>query len=114
MCIDPVNVLAINLEKDKFVRESVYELVSELKSMGVTSLLSVETTEGSMDGNYLGNDDLRTQMLKFLADAIINLYSSGLGGSTDRAIRIEKMRRVNHARGPKPLKITDKGIVVLK
>ena len=55
----------------------------------------------------------RSQFTRFLTDGVIDLYSSGLGGVSDRAVRIIKMRRTNHSRGPIPMHITNEGIVVL-
>ena len=48
-----------------------------------------------------------------IVDGFITLHSMGIGGVSDRAIRIVKMRRTNHSRGPVPMKIVDTGIVVL-
>ena len=39
---------------------------------------------------------------------------SGLGGESDRALRITKMRRTDHYRGPIPMEITNQGIKLTK
>ena len=114
ICIDPINILAFELERDKDIREMIYDLTSALSKENVTVILADETIENNPSGGYIiGDGDTRTTALKFLADGLINLYSSGLGGVSDRAVRIEKMRRTNHARGPQAFKISDKGLSVV-
>ena len=113
VCFDPINILAFELERDKDIREMIYDLTSALAKENVTVLLADEAIENNPSGGYVvGDADTRTTALKFLADGLISLYSSGLGGVSDRAVRIEKMRRTNHARGPQAFRITDKGILV--
>jgi len=50
---------------------------------------------------------------EFLCDSVIVLHSAGLGGDADRAVRIVKMRRTNHTKGPIPMEIGKGGIAVL-
>jgi KaiC/GvpD/RAD55 family RecA-like ATPase len=115
ICIDPLNILSLHIDNEKDIREMIFDLTAALKNLNVTSLLADEVA-GVADGDSggLGDQDSRTTTIRFLADAVINLYSSGLGGASDRALRIEKMRRTNHTRGPVAFKITDKGLVVSK
>jgi len=49
-----------------------------------------------------------------LCDSLIILHYAGIGGESDRAIRIIKMRQTNHVRGPIPMSIGKSGISVLK
>lgn len=114
VCIDPISVLAMSLKSEGDIREVIFDLTSLLKRMNVTVLIADETNEGSAENMSLGDGDERTQSIKFLCDGLVNLYSSGLGGETDRAIRITKMRRTPHVRGPVAFKITSKGLVVSK
>lgn len=114
IAIDPISVLAFSLEKEHQVRETIFDLVSLLKRLGATVILADETSEATSDNMSLGNESQRTQFIKFLSDCLINLYSSGLGGVADRAVRISKMRRTAHTRGPVPFEITNSGIKVLK
>lgn len=114
IAIDPISVLAFSLEKENKVRETIFDLVSLLKRLGATIILADETSEAGSDSMSLGNESQRTQFVKFLSDCLINLYSSGLGGVADRAVRISKMRRTAHVRGPVPFEITNSGIKVLK
>ncbi|MBI2631783.1 hypothetical protein HYW75_02160 [Candidatus Pacearchaeota archaeon] len=102
-------------EKDSRVRMMLVDLTSLLKRFNVTTLLSAESTSGDVEemGVISTNED-GVNHIKFLSDSLVHLHSSGLGGISDRALRIVKMRRTNHARGPLPMQITDKGIVLLK
>lgn len=111
--IDTISVLSINLEKESEMREMIFDLTSLLKRLKITVILAGETLEGSAEGfSLISEADTRTRSLKFFSDCLINLYSSGLGGITDRALRITKMRRTNHARGPIPFLISSEGIKI--
>jgi len=113
VCFDPVSVFAMALEKESAVRQAIYNLCSLLKRLKVTVLLSEEVHgEASMDISA-GEKLSRYGVVEFLVDGVITLHSIGLGGATDRAIRIVKMRRTNHVRGPVPMQITDNGVVIL-
>jgi circadian clock protein KaiC len=113
LCIDPVSVLAMNIDKDSQIRETLFDLTSLLKRLKVTVLLAEETDENDSQSLSLGSGENRTKFIKYLSDGMINFYSMGLGGATDRALRISKMRRTNQVRGPVPFKITSKGIEVV-
>ena len=114
LCIDPITVFSINIEKSSQIRETVFDFTNLLKKLDVTVILAEETTEVSIDSLTVGSSIERTEYVKFLSDGIINFYSMGLGGTTDRALRIPKMRRTNQKRGPIPFEITDSGIIVKK
>jgi circadian clock protein KaiC len=113
VCLDPISLLSIYLKNDPIIREIVYNLTLMLKRLKITTIIADETIEGTVENFSLGNNEQRTTAIKFLSDGLINLYSSGLGGESDRAIRITKMRRTNHARGPVPFRITRNGISVI-
>ena len=113
VCFDPISILTMEMEKEVDIREMIFDLTSLLKRLNVTVLLSDESIEGSTSVCSSNEGQARTEAMKFLCDGLIVMYSSGLGGETDRAIRVTKMRRTNHVRGPVPFKITDKGIYVL-
>jgi circadian clock protein KaiC len=113
ICIDPVNLWTINSNARSDTRIQLYELVSFLKKLKITTILSEESSGlGSERGD--GEDKREANMLRFLVDGVIELYSSGFGGGSDRALRVTKMRRTNHFRGPVPFAICDKGISISK
>ena len=50
---------------------------------------------------------------EFACDSVITFHYAGLGGLSDRAMQIVKMRRTKHARSPLPMEIGKKGITIL-
>ena len=60
----------------------------------------------SSDGSSLSRDGI----VEFIADSVITVHNSGIGGEGDRAIRVLKMRRTNHTKGPGPMSISKKGV----
>lgn len=114
VCFDPVSILGANEGSDAKLRILIFDLASLLKRLGVTVLLADEIATLDADQNTVTAGDVKTQYIKFLCDGLVEMYSSGLGGATDRALRISKMRRTNHSRGPVPMQITDKGMVIAK
>ncbi|MFW6233364.1 MAG: RAD55 family ATPase [Nanoarchaeota archaeon] len=109
ICFDPINVLSINLSQKVNLRKQLYDLLSFLRSLGVCVLIA-----GENDGDGSDERDL-SETIKFseyLVDSVIELYSSGIAGEGDRAIRIKKMRMTNHVRGPISFEINDKGVSV--
>lgn len=112
ICFDPVSVLALNQTEDGKIREVIFGLVSLMKRLNVTTILADETLDPqntSPEGDWSNTD-----LIRFLTDSVITLYESGLPGLSDRALRINKMRRTNHVRTPVGMKISSKGIEVLK
>jgi KaiC/GvpD/RAD55 family RecA-like ATPase len=47
LCIDPITVFSINIEKSSQIRESVFDFTNLLKKLDVTVILAEETTEAS-------------------------------------------------------------------
>ena len=110
ICIDPLSVFNMTLSDPARIRKILYDLCALLKRLKVTVLLSLETS-GDGEGD-LGEEGVHS-IIEFLVDGVITLHSLGLGGETDRAVRIVKMRRTAHVREPMPMKITNQGIIVL-
>lgn len=115
ICFDPINLFGKSEGRESKIRMMLVDMTSLLRRFNVTTLLSAETTTGEVEeiGIVSASED-GVSHIKFLSDSLIHLHSSGLGGISDRAIRIVKMRRTNHTRGPMPMQITDKGITLLK
>ena len=115
LVIDSISVLAMMYEYNYFkMRKELYILSDILKKLGVTTLYTAEIEgEASLDigtGGKLSRDGI----VEFIADSVITMHNAGIGGESDRAIRVLKMRRTKHEKGPVPLKITEKGMEVLK
>jgi len=110
--LDPINVFALELSDKLSVRRQLYDFLSLLKKLDVCIIISGETDENS-DGNDLVPSE-EISFCKYLADGVIQFYSSGLGGAGSRAVRITKMRMTKHARGPVGMELSDKGVKVLR
>jgi circadian clock protein KaiC len=114
VCIDPITLFALAENNLGKVREMVFDVTAMLKKMDVTVILASETASADTEEMGVGGSaDAKSQYVKFLSDAIIDLYSSGLGGVSDRAVRISKMRRTAHFRGPAPMEISKAGIKIV-
>jgi circadian clock protein KaiC len=112
ICIDPISIFSISSNKETDLRETVFDLTSLLKRLKVTVLLADETIEGTLEAGSLGEGGFDARPIKFLSDGLINLYTSGLGGGSDRAVRISKMRRTAHVRGPISFQLTNSGFKI--
>jgi circadian clock protein KaiC len=114
--IDSISVFAMALNDSYRIRKQIFMLMNTLQDLGITSVLTSETlgeapidiSSPSRDGSFS-----RYGVEEFVADSVITLHNSGLGGSGDRAVRVVKMRRTNHVKGPVAMDITSKGLKVL-
>ncbi len=113
ICIDPISLFAAKEDNESEIRMMIFDLTSLLKRLNVTVLIANETASGDTEEVGISSSDVKSQYVKFLVDGLIDLYSSGLGGVSDRAVRVAKMRRTSHSRGPVPMEISDEGIKVL-
>ena len=95
--------------KDPFeVRKQLFKLLSGLKEIGVTSLLTSETPEDSKTLARFGVEE-------FIVDGLITLIYIGLVGEAGFSLQVRKMRRTNHYKGHVPFEIkTNKGLIILK
>lgn len=110
ICFDPVSVLALNLSEEGKIRETIFELSSLMKRFNVTTIYADESMEND---NAIGNTKWsKTDIIQFLADSVTVLHETGIAGTSDRAIRITKMRRTQHERRPLPMTINENGIQV--
>ncbi len=110
ICFDPVSVLALSLSDRGKIRETIFDLIALMKRLKVTSVLADESMESDGGSGFREGEWTKTDIIRFLADSVTVFYSSGIAGSSDRAIRIEKMRRTNHTRTPIPMAVTPTGI----
>jgi len=111
ICLDPVSVLALNENNAGKIRENLFDLVSLMKRLKVTSILSDEFLEGDVSAVETGIWS-KTDILKFLSDSVTILYEHGFKQGNDRALKVIKMRRTNHLRNPVGMELTSKGIEV--
>jgi len=90
------------------IRSELTEFVKELRHLNVTSLLLSEIPEDSKSLSRFGIEE-------FISDSIIVLhYLEFVVGGSPRSLIIRKMRRTNHGTDVYPIKITNKGLVIVK
>jgi len=88
------------------IRREVFDLMRTLKKTGVTSVLVTEIPEEAE------KQLSRFGFEEFLADGVVILYFSGIGGIENTMIRIRKMRRTAHEHSYFPLKFGRNGLSV--
>ena len=109
--IDSTSAFGMALEGDYEVRKELYALSAQLKKLNCTTFITSEIVgEVSIDHPSAGGMS-RFGVEEFIADSVMTMHYTG--GADDRAIRIVKMRRTNHQKGPLLLKITPQGIKII-
>ncbi len=112
ICFDPVSVLALNLNEQGKIRQTIFDLSSLMKRLKVTTIFADESMGDEM--SLMGESGwTKTDILKFLSDSVSIFYESPIAGVGDRAVRITKMRRTAHKREVVGMKISDNGVEVL-
>ncbi|MFH1682490.1 MAG: ATPase domain-containing protein [Candidatus Woesearchaeota archaeon] len=113
--IDSISLYTMAFKDDLFkIRKELYRLTNLFENLNCTTILTSEVAgEAPLDISS-GNTITRDGMIEFIADAVITLHNSGIGGEADRAIRVLKMRRTNHEKAPIPMTISEDGMNVLK
>ncbi len=113
--IDSISIFAMALNDLYRIRKQIFFLVNALQKAGATSILTSEIVgEAPLDISSSTRDGSfsRYGVEEFIADSVITLHNSGLGGAGDRAIRVVKMRRTDHTKGPVPFEIGNQGVKV--
>ncbi len=103
--IDPITVFGMQTESDMQLRQDLIRFSSLLKELDSTVLFVTEIPEDSQALSRFGVEE-------FIADGVIVLYFSKLGGLRVRGIEVRKMRGSSHKEGAFPTKIGDSGLVV--
>ncbi len=114
LVLDSVSALSMTMEDDFEIRKQIFKIKEMLKSLNCTSILVSEAPAESGMSSEMGGKVSRYEIEEFLCDSVIALYYAGIGGVSDRAIRVIKMRKTNHKRGPVPMEIGKLGLKVLK
>jgi len=101
--LDPITSITLQQTHAHKKRHAIGQLFGSLRKTGCTSLLTMET-EPTPGGFY---------MEKFLADGVIILEKFiDKKFKLIRALRIEKMRGIQHDDQPRRYEITDNGMIV--
>ena len=112
--IDSLTALVMPLEDDFERKKEIFNIIKILKRLNCTSILTSEIpSESNISSDSIGRFS-KFGIEEFLCDNVIVLHYAGIGGESDRAIRVVKMRQTNHVRGPVPMSLGNLGISVLK
>ena len=112
--IDSISVLSMVFQGNFYkMRRELYLLMDLMRSLDCTTICTAEV-EGEASLDVTASSRLsRDGIVEFIADSVITMHNAGIGGEADRAVRVLKMRRTAHEKSPVPMKITNKGIVVV-
>ncbi len=112
--IDSLTALVMPLEDNFERKKEIFNLIKILKRLNCTAILTSEVpSESNISSDSTGRFS-KFGIEEFLCDSVIVLHYAGIGGESDRAIRVVKMRQTNHVRGPVSMAIGKLGISVLK
>jgi circadian clock protein KaiC len=104
--IDSTALFEMYYKDPSDIRKQLFKLLSGLKNIGATSLLTSELPEESKMLGKFGVEE-------FIVDGVILLKSLGLTGEIARSLRVVKMRRTKHDEDIYSIDITSKGIKIL-
>jgi len=107
VALDSTAVFELYYKDPAEIRKQLFKLLTGLKGIGVTSLLTSELPEEYRTLGKFGVEE-------FVVDGVILLHYLGIGESSYSSLQIRKMRRTKHEKDIYPMEITDKGIVVKK
>ena len=103
--VDPISVFNMFLEGKAQIRRRIYEMIKNLSETKATLLMSDERPEGEQVGHGAES---------FVADGLLHLYYTGIGGEEGRHLEIRKLRRTKHQIGYFPFDISGNGLSVKK
>ncbi|MDG6994335.1 MAG: AAA family ATPase [Nitrososphaerota archaeon] len=103
--IDPITVFGMQAESQMQLRQDLIRFSSLLKQLDATIMFVTEIPEENQGLSRYGIEE-------FIADGVVVLYYSRVGGLRVRGIEIRKMRGTSHKEGTFPIKIGETGLVV--
>lgn len=107
VAVDSTAVFGMYYKEVFEVRKQLFKLLTGLKEIGVTSIVTSELPEEATTLGKFGVEE-------FIVDGVIILHYLGIGEKNYGSLQIRKMRRTNHEKDTYPMEITDKGIAVKK
>ena len=108
VAIDSTAVFELYYKEPAEIRKQLFKLLTGLKSIGVTSIITTELPEEAKTLGKFGVEE-------FIVDGVIVLhYLEYTAGGTPRSLTVRKMRRTDHKTDLYSLVITDKGISLKK
>ncbi len=109
---DSSSVLGLAMNNSFDVRRFLFELQRVVKQTGITAVITAEITGNAPIDSSSGGSLSRFGVEEFISDSVTTMHYGGLGGDTDRMIRVLKIRRTKQVRDLTPMRITDDGIIV--
>ena len=106
VAIDSTALLEMYYKDPSDIRKQLFRLLSSLKSINVTSVITSELPEQSSTLGKFGVEE-------FVVDGVIVLRNVSMGG-VNFTLQVRKMRRTNHNKEVCEMQISDKGIEVRK
>lgn len=103
--IDPITVFGMQAEGPMQLRQDLLRFSSLLKQLDATTIFVTEIPEDSQALSRYGIEE-------FIADGVVVLYYSKVGGLRVRGIEVRKIRGTPHKEGTFPIKIGETGLVV--
>jgi circadian clock protein KaiC len=107
VAVDSTAVFELYYKEPAEIRKQLFKLLTGLKSIGVTSIITAEMPE---EGHTLGKFGVE----EFVVDGVIKIEFLGLGGKTALNLQVRKMRRTNHEKDVYPLDIGKNGLSIKK
>ncbi len=107
VAIDSTAVFEMYYKEASEVRKQLFKLLTGLKNIGVTSVLTSELPEESKTLAKFGVEE-------FVVDGVILLHYLGIGEKNYGSLQIRKLRRTNHEKDVFPMEIGNDGIIVKK
>ena len=103
--IDSATMIRMSFATEIEYRQTLFEFLSLLRNLDVTSITTVEATTSK-------RDEMKYDIEHFVMDGIINLYNIDREDRRVRALEIFKMRGTDHSRDLVPFKVTPQGFKV--
>jgi len=103
--IDSISALGLYLKEPVEIRRTIFNLVSVLRKLKVTTLMTSEVLPYSNSLSRFGVEE-------FVSDGVVVLYYMKTDAQYARSLTIWKMRGTEHSLKLHPYRITNKGMVV--
>lgn len=111
--IDSSSVIGLALKDTYAVRKFLFELAKIIKKLGCVAIITTEVV-----GNVAVDVSEGIGMLsrfgveEFISDSVTTMHFAGLGGESDRMLRVLKMRRTDQHKELTPFDIGRTGVIV--
>ncbi|MFH1474082.1 MAG: ATPase domain-containing protein [Candidatus Aenigmatarchaeota archaeon] len=107
VAIDSTAVFGMYYKEAFEIRKQLFKLLTGLKDIGVTSIITSELPEETNILSKFGVEE-------FVVDGVIILHFLGIGEASYHSLQIRKMRRTDHDKDVYPMEIGKNGITVKK